>query len=97
MTPEAGAPACHRCKGRSIIQQEAATESVFTPDINEFMETFAAYHTHGIMPLGPNRQDQPATWLEAATFMEAALADYRETERKQAEDRRASKKPKAPR
>ena len=40
------------------------------------------------MPLGPDRQDQPATWLEAATFLETALNDYREIERKETEARR---------
>lgn len=59
------------------------------------MVTFNAYHAHGIMPLGPDRQEQPATWLEAATFLETALQDYREIERKDAEDQR-KRKPKKP-
>jgi len=52
------------------------------------MTTFGPYHAHGIMPLGPDRQDQPATWIQAATFLESALADYREADRQDASDKR---------
>ena len=94
MKPERGKAACHRCHGRNLIEQELATENVFTAEMSEFLSTFAAYHAHGIMPMGPNPQDQPATWLQAATFLESALADYRDAERKQAEEKRKALKQK---
>lgn len=88
MTPAPGASACPRCHGRQRITQEVATEHVFTPDLVEFMAGFQAYQAHGILPHDGGRDDQPATWLEAATYLEAVLADFRELERQEAEDRR---------
>lgn len=57
------------------------------------MATFGPYHAHGIMPLGSDRQDQPATWIEAATFMETALADYRDADRQEAKAKRRAQQP----
>lgn len=88
MTPAPGASACPRCLGRHRITEELATDHVFTPDLVEFMASFQAYQAHGILPHAGGRDDQPATWLDAATYLEAILADFREAERQEAEERR---------
>lgn len=52
------------------------------------MASFAAYQAHGILPLAGGLEDQPATWVEAATYLDSVLADFREIERQESEARR---------
>lgn len=45
---------------------EIAGRDLITPRVQAFLEAFAPFHEHGVLPEAGGLGDQPATFVEAA-------------------------------